>query len=248
MMLSYVVADDESKIRLGVKLMIEDLGLAMKCIGEASDGQSLLEFLQVLKPDICFVDIRMPGITGIEAIRKGRTLSRDTKWVIMTGYAEFEYAKEAISLGVEEYLLKPIDEDELIDIYSKIISQLSNKIEINNVQIAERDDLREEMTYFVQRNYNKDISIQMLADHFNISVPYASRMFHEKSGSKFIDYVTSVRMEQAIKIMETQPNLSVKRVSQMVGYSGARHFTKLFLKHTGQYPSMFKKLIKEQKE
>lgn len=240
-MLTYIITDDENKSRLGFNLLVEDLGISMRCIGEATGGIELIKILEHLNPDICFIDIRMPGITGIDVIRRCNEKGIQTKWVIISGYAEFEYAKSAIELGVEHYLLKPVDEDELLKLYDRLTDEMQK--DAAQLSINETQNLSYKMKNFVLENYNKEISIQLLADHFNISVPYASKLFHEVTGTKFITYLTRIRIERAKELLTANPKLKVKRVSEMVGYTGTRHFTKLFLKYTGEYPTDFKKRI-----
>lgn len=250
-MLKYIVADDEKMVRIGIKLLVQDMKLPMECIGEAFDGISLIELLKIAKPLICFVDIKMPNMNGIDAIRHGNEISPETNFIILTGFAEFEYAKEAIALNVVDYLLKPIDEDVMLNLYNKISKKLDN--EKNTVEYDKltheiddnlHGDLPKQMKDYIDQHYNKDISIAILADRFNITTSYASRIFHKKNGMKFIDYLSTIRINNAKRIMQVNPHLSIKIIGEMVGYYSTRHFTKLFVKIVGCYPSDYKKQIK----
>ena len=80
---------------------------------EATTGEQMVNLVRQDLPDVAFVDIRMPGLNGLEAIKAAKTLSPLTKWFILTGFPEFDYAHEAIRLGVSGYLLKPISPAEL---------------------------------------------------------------------------------------------------------------------------------------
>lgn len=110
-----LIADDERMIRVTIVSMLRDLNFSFKEIREVDNGEKLLNILGQFTPDIAFVDIKMPKLDGLEAINRGKELSPNTKWVILTGFPEFEYAKKAIDLGVSKYLLKPVSPQALED-------------------------------------------------------------------------------------------------------------------------------------
>lgn len=108
-----LIADDELLSRESLKSMLKELELPVEIIGEAEDGRELTQMALSLHPEIVVADIRMPEMNGLEAIRFVRQKLPETQWVILTGFSEFEYAKESIKLGVTSYLLKPVDPSEL---------------------------------------------------------------------------------------------------------------------------------------
>lgn len=119
-MLKVLIADDEEKIcQLIIKLINwEEMGL--KIAATASNGIEALEQAKICKPEILITDIRMPGIDGMELIRKVKEKLPDTEIIIISGYRHFEYAQTAIRYGVRNYLLKPIKKEELRDTLQKI--------------------------------------------------------------------------------------------------------------------------------
>lgn len=114
-MLKVLLVDDEPNVRHGVKMMIpwEELGLDV--IGEAEDGDEGLSKILSMKPDIVIADVKMPGMSGIKMIEAAQKNGYGGKCLILSGYSDFSYAKEAMSLGVKGFILKPVDEDELIE-------------------------------------------------------------------------------------------------------------------------------------
>lgn len=248
-MFEYVIADDERMIRLGLKLMIEDLKLPLCYGGEARDGVELIELLEIVKPTICFIDIKMPHKDGLQTIKEAKVLSPSTYWVILTGFSKFEYAKEAIKLGVTDYLLKPIAPEELEKTVSQIVAEIQNqknqqedrKLREQNVSLQEGGDTLEAMKQYIHENYMQDLTITTIAEQMNITPAYASRLFHQKSGEKFIDYLIKIRMKHAKRIMEINPQIPIREVAEMVGYYSTRYFTKTFVKIYGCYPSDIKK-------
>ena len=115
-MYSILVADDEAIIREGIKVLFDYEALGFSICAEASDGDQTLEKIQTLQPDVVLMDIRMPGMTGLEVIKKARENGYQGKVIIISSYSDFKYAQEAIRQGVQYYITKPIDEDELENI------------------------------------------------------------------------------------------------------------------------------------
>lgn len=116
-----VIADDEHLVRYSLKSMIEELDLGLTVVAEASDGEGLLTALARFQPELCFVDIRMPGLGGLAAIRKARKTGSKAKWIILTSHAEFEYASEALQLGASAYLLKPAGPTQLAEVLVPLV-------------------------------------------------------------------------------------------------------------------------------
>ncbi|MFN3285974.1 MAG: ANTAR domain-containing response regulator [bacterium] len=106
-----VIADDEALIRMGLRAMLEDRGY--RVVGEASDGKRAVELVQRLRPDLVFLDVKMPEMDGLEAAARIQEV-RPTPVVLLTAYSERELVKQAQRAGVLAYLVKPIKEDDLV--------------------------------------------------------------------------------------------------------------------------------------
>ena len=109
--LKVFLVEDEMLIREGIKNSIEWKKEGYEFVGEASDGELALPAIIKEKPDIVITDIRMPFMDGLELSRMIRKELPSVKIVILSGYDDFSYAKEAIGIGVTEYLLKPISSE-----------------------------------------------------------------------------------------------------------------------------------------
>lgn len=125
--LDIIVVEDEVKSRKGIIRLINSIDKAYKVVAEAENGYDGLKCAESLKPDLIICDIRMPKMDGLEMIYHLQKKSIYTKAVIITGYAEFEYAKKGIYLGVEDYLLKPITYNDLKSVLDKIKNKLDNE-------------------------------------------------------------------------------------------------------------------------
>ena len=120
--LRVLISDDEQHICSLIKSLIHWDALPLSFLGFAFDGHSCLELIQKHSPDIVITDIRMPGLTGLELIQHCKELNLPTRFIIISGFTQFEYAYGAIKYGVEDFLLKPIGETELNDSLQRLCS------------------------------------------------------------------------------------------------------------------------------
>ncbi|MFC5450081.1 response regulator transcription factor [Paenibacillus aestuarii] len=111
--MNVLIADDESLVRSSLRSMLSELELPIQVVGEAKNGEELVELAEKLAPDLVFVDIRMPKLNGLDAIQLVKDRCPSTQWVVLTGFAEFDYARNALKLGAKEYLLKPATPEDL---------------------------------------------------------------------------------------------------------------------------------------
>lgn len=126
--MNILLADDERLTRLGLKSMIEELYPGLHTFQEVSDGEMLLEFLEQNKPDLIFLDIHMPRITGLQAFSQFK--DRQIPVIMLTGYAEFEYARDSLKMGALDYLLKPAGLNEIKTAMEKAILYCSKQSEL----------------------------------------------------------------------------------------------------------------------
>lgn len=108
-----LIADDENLVRLGLKKVIKDSQLDSVEILEARNGREMVGVCQNTAPDLAFVDIKMPLLDGLEAICAAKEFCPHTLWVMLTGFSEFRFAQNAISLGVKDYLIKPFEPEKI---------------------------------------------------------------------------------------------------------------------------------------
>ena len=148
-MLKVLIADDEPYVREGIKNIVPWGEIGFSVCGEGVDGDDTYKKICDLNPDLVLIDIKMPGKLGLEVIKESVESGFKGKFVIISGYSDFQYAKIAIKYGVKSYLLKPIDEDELYD----IAVNLKREIE------AEKNKL---INLEIQRNYAKEYSLVQL--------------------------------------------------------------------------------------
>lgn len=124
-MVKLILADDEPVILRGIKKLVDWEKLGISIVGEYEEGISAMEGILSLKPEIALLDINMPGMDGIEILKNIRRLELTTKVIFISGFQDFEYARNAITYGAVEYLLKPVILEELIHAIGKAVQILS---------------------------------------------------------------------------------------------------------------------------
>ena len=128
-MYKVLIVDDEKYVISLIEKLIDWEKLGMKVVGSAGDGMKGVELVEELKPDILIADVKMPGFDGISLVKRVREIDRDIKFIIISGHKKFEYAKSVMKYNVEDYILKPIDKEELEGILQKISKELDEKSE-----------------------------------------------------------------------------------------------------------------------
>lgn len=126
-MITIVIADDEKLIRAGIKKIIEKSLAIPVCIIEAKNGEEALNICKEENPDLIITDIRMPKMDGIELMKNLSNLEEKPAIIVLSGFDDFSYAKEAISCGAISYILKPVDSQELITAINNAIASVNQE-------------------------------------------------------------------------------------------------------------------------
>ncbi|HEX8033385.1 MAG TPA: response regulator [Ktedonobacterales bacterium] len=133
-----LIADDESLARATLRSMLHDVQVPLEVLPDATNGEEMVTLVQRHTPDIVFVDIKMPKLNGLEAIKQAKAFALDARWFILTGFSEFTYAQEALRLGVSDYLLKPVDPEEVGRVVMEVMREQKKRLFATNQQF-ERD-------------------------------------------------------------------------------------------------------------
>lgn len=133
-MLRLIIADDEKIIREAISNLIDWNAYGIDLIGTCKDGIETYNMIVDECPDIVMTDIKMPGLNGLDLIKKVYEIDPDIEFVILSGFSEFEFAKQAMEFGVRHYLLKPINENQIIDVMEKVKSDFYKNCSIKNLQ------------------------------------------------------------------------------------------------------------------
>lgn len=200
-----LIADDEPDVRNGLKTIVDWNSLGFEVCGEAENGEVCLREILRLSPDLVLLDIRMPKMHGLECAQEARKKGWNGKIIILSGYSDFKYAQSAIRCGVETYLLKPIDEDDLADavrkIRDKITSERRQSKQMNfALEKARSAVLAEFLTGKIPPDGEDADSLNLKEDGYMAVIP-------EKLKPGSLNSYAGLEFE---KLLETPPTESVK--------------------------------------
>ncbi len=159
-MIKIFLVEDEIIIRRGIKNSIDWEKEGYEFSGEASDGELALPMIKKRHPDILITDIKMPFMDGLELSRLVKKVLPDIKILILSGYNEFEYAKQAIKIGVTDYLLKPISSERLLEVLGNVRKQIQQEKDL--VKRYNRDmqeNLEQEKLKFLNQLLQGQLSV-----------------------------------------------------------------------------------------
>lgn len=233
-----IVAEDEDFIRKGLIRKIEQSKLDITIIGEATDGREALQLIQEQQPHVLITDIRMPVMNGLQLIEKVHTNYPRTSVIITSGFADFDYARQAMKFEVKHYLLKPIKHAEL---YSALYELYTN---LSIGPVAESADTKQvvaSIQAYLREHYNQDISLEQLAQQFHFSSAYLSKIFIKHTGEPPSKYITHLRIHEAKQLLKYRKDLPIKTVGERVGYPDQYYFSRLFKQLTGVTPRDYQK-------
>lgn len=240
--------------------------------GVARDGKSGIEVINDKNPDIIFTDIRMPNIDGLTMISKIRENHPNTQITVITGFRDFEYARQAINLGVVRFVLKPTKMDDLTEALNTMLSNLkaieaqsgavikaepgaNNSVtwtEPADDEIDGQEDDGDEKTSsfivnnaikYIEEHYASKITLNEVADNTYVSQWHLSRLLNKYKNQSFCDILNNIRISKA-KEMLSDPSLKIHDVARIVGFTDVTHFSKTFKKINGISPNEYRNTLK----
>lgn len=245
-MIRLLIVDDEKIIRDGLAKMIANHCPGVQVIGTCTNGQVALVELERLKPDICLVDMKMPIMDGAQFVQHARQKDAKVRFVVISGYAEFEYARRLIGYGCSAYLLKPVKIEELTDVILSLrdeleVQQSSSEKDENDVKpeaTGDRYIIRQAIQY-IRNHYQSDLSLAEISEAMHMNSSYFCQLFKKETGTTFLTYLTDYRIECAKELLTTS-SFRISEISALVGIPDTKYFTKVFRKVTGLTPAVWR--------
>lgn len=257
-MYKILLVDDEELVLMSLSHVVEWEKYGFCVAGTAASGKEAYEKIRQLQPDLVMTDICMQGVGGLELIQLVKREKPEIRFIILSGYAEFAYAKKALELGAAGYCLKPFDEVEIISYLKKIKSELDqDKKLVRKAALEEAKEKTEQAdkakkqrasgqnpTYvalaaYVNEHYMEDISPQSLAELFHINVSYLSQLFKKESGITYTEYLTNLRIKHACRLLGTT-DAKIADIAEKVGFRDYFYFTRVFKKVMDMSPSEYR--------
>lgn len=247
-MINVIIADDEEVIRRGLEKITSRMDIEINVIGSYGNGKDAWQHLLRLSSgdiDLLITDIKMPMMDGLKLIEHTRGHLKDISIAVLSGFSEFEYARQAMRHGVMEYLLKPIDKIQLYELLKRIDEekQMSSEPVSEDIQPQPAEGehyVIEQAKTILEKEYGLNFELERLADAVGMNASYISRLFKYKTGMTITDYLIGIRITKAKELLMGQPDLKNYEIAEKVGYSDPVYFNKLFKKMTGVTPKDYK--------
>jgi YesN/AraC family two-component response regulator len=228
-----MIIDDEMSARRLLQVSIDWQSLDMELVGEAASGIEAINIIDELRPDIVFADICMPFMNGIEFTQVATKRYPDLVIIILTGFDDFEYARQCVRLPVVEYMLKPIVRQEVTEVLTKIKENLDKHC--THTQDIGQDitpsDIEKIMQFLRDNFTDSSINLTSVAQHFGFNPSYLSRKFKQETGKSFVEFLIKCRMERAIGLARTSKKMFCTATD--VGIPDPNYFGRCFKKYTG---------------
>ncbi|MGN0977637.1 MAG: response regulator [Faecousia sp.] len=258
-MVKLLIADDEAFEREILAEIVDKRFSGEVSVAMAENGRQAVDRAILWEADILLLDIEMPGIDGIAAAKQILAQRPDCKVIFVTAYSLFTYAREAVKLGACDYVLKPVDPEEVARAVRCAIDQLQTQRQLEamvpSVSQLEAEEDGENMPLlmgrvkkYLQHNYMLcDISLDSVSEILQINASYFSVLFKRSFGVNFLDYLTELRMNAARTLLK-DPYRSTAEVAGMVGYESPNYFARAFKKKTGMTPTEYRRSIARREE
>ena len=250
-MYSVVLVDDEALILKGLSTVIPWKEMGCEVAGTPTNGRTGLDLIRKLKPDILFTDIRMPNMDGLTMLAALGSEFPRMQTAVLTAYRDFDYAQQAITLGVCRYLLKPSNMNELKETVRIMVEKLNQLPaeeaeqsgetgEAGGVSKAGNFIVNAALDYMQENCMQQHLSLGEVADHVYVSQWHLSKLLNRETGKSFFDLLGSMRINKAKTLLRT-PGMNIQDVAEQTGYTDVAHFSRTFKKLTGQTPGDYRK-------
>ena len=236
-----LIADDEDPIRNGIAKYIQLHTDRFDKIYLAANGREALDTIFRAKPDIMFLDVQMPMMTGIEVMQEARRADALPYTMILSAYEEFKYCQQALRLGAREYLLKPVRSSGLLQMANRAADELFGGEEEIQIDSAEEKNVLVELAReYVEEHYYENLMLTDVAQKAGISAGYLSTLFQRQLSRGFVDYLNEIRIEHACAYLR-QNYLKTYEIAYKVGFRDEKYFSRVFKKIKGLSPSEYRK-------
>ena len=242
-----IIVEDEFILRQGLAQTMPWAAMGCTVAGTAANGQEGLALLRTLQPEVVITDIKMPQMDGLEMLRIAREEGCQSAAIILTSYAEFSYAQQAVRLGSADYLLKPVEEKNLAAALQKIAAGGASAAPPAGAGLVDWQALltsaRRQNSYvnralnMIVDHYSEHLSIEELAFRAGLSASYLSRKFKEVTGHTFGELLAARRIEAALQLL--QGDYRIYEIAEKVGFHDYKNFCLVFKKYMRQTPKTY---------
>lgn len=248
-MYTVILVDDQPLCLRGMESSFDWKKYGFEVIYKTTNPETALEMIKELNPDVVCTDMRMPYISGIDLVKAAKILDIKAKFVIISGYEDFKMACEAIQYNVFRYCLKPINRQNT----ESILGELKNVLDAENspenqsgedgVSIQTEKDIYnpkfQKIVLYINEHYMEDMTLGELAEKFRINVSFASRLFSQRFGEGYSQYLNSIRLRKAAELLAST-TVPIAEIAYAVGFKDPAYFDRVFKKKYGETPYVYR--------
>lgn len=247
-MYEVVLVDDDAIVIEFLKKVIpwEDYGFQICAYFQ--DSSAAYVYMKENPYDVLITDIGMPKLNGIELIEQLKKSNITSINVILSCHDEFSFAQQAIKLEAYDYILKEsMEESNIMALLERLKKKLDQESFVNNQQLkvtkllemtTRNEDVLKAQKY-VQTHIGEKISLTDVSEHLHLNSSYFSRMYKKETGEGFVEYVTRVKMDKALELLDNSGN-SVEQIAYELGFDSKGYFLKTFKRFYGLSPKSYK--------
>lgn len=239
-----LIVEDETLEQEFIKAVVLDElhpgGTVLTC----ESGVEAIQLAKKYQPNIIIMDLMISEIDGLTAIEEIRKFLPDACITILSAYSDFSYAQKGISLGVFEYLLKPVKPIVFREMFQKMLKSAcsahelidKNKMESNQ---DPKNFIRESLEY-INDHFKERLTLKMVASQVFMNSKYFSQVFKKEMGVTFTEYIIQLKIQHACRLLETT-NFPAYRISAECGFSDPSYFNRVFCAKMNMTPQTYRK-------
>lgn len=251
-MFKVMIVDDENLEKEALKVILGTIK-NLKIVAEASNGREAIDLDKKYNPDLIIMDVKMPGIDGCKATEIIKAYNKDKIIIMVTAYDDLNIVRKALSLGVDDYILKPINPQKIYGLIENIIvnykindsDELNNIVhdkEVNKKNLSSNNNQIISAIDYIEDNFKENITLDKIAATCNLSPCYFSKLFKKEMGINFNTYLNNKKIEYAKEILKTT-DTPILNIALDLGFDDCGYFIKVFKKVEGVTPKKYREII-----
>jgi YesN/AraC family two-component response regulator len=246
-----LLVDDERWVRTALKWTINKLDLPLQVVHECQNGLEALDWIKMNEVDLILTDIRMPVMDGLALVKELSTLNGAYEVIVISVHDEFQFIQQAMRSGVTDYLLKPIEENEIKVCLEKWLNKKSNESNTSKQILAQKENFPlstiDRILDYIEKTPLDQITLKEAAESIHINPSYLSQLFKQQLNKKFVDYITELRIEESKRLLQNT-TLRMSEIAERVGYSDLAYFSNNFKKIVGSSPSEYRNITSKSRD
>jgi YesN/AraC family two-component response regulator len=242
-----MLVDDEKWVRKALRHTIINTGLALEIVSECANGLEALDYLHRNQVDLVISDIKMSVMDGLKLVSQILILDKQIDIIIISGYDDFAYVQHALRSGVCDYLLKPVEVDDMRICLLKWEKQYLNRLNSYGENMTpaipalpHEMSTIEQVLHYVKSKLPGEVTLTEAAAIVYLNPSYLSQLFKQRMKMNFVEYVMKARMDEAKRLLKCT-SLRISEIAARLGYTDVAYFSSAFKKINEVTPSEFRR-------